>query len=185
MFSTLFAQADAGLAAEAAKAWDQVVQFIAEKGFDLALNVLAALVIFVVGRWLAKLLTGFSTRFMVRSEVDETLTLDMTAATNANIIMPISHTLTIADDDAAARFLLKEILENDFDILEASDGEDAIAHTETGADFTIGLGVMLRFGEHVALRGEWERFELGSGGGDFQKVASGNPQSSWSGSETC
>ncbi len=90
MLSTLFAQTDAGLAVEATKAWDQVVQFITEKGFDLALNILAALVIFVVGRWLAKILTGFSTRFMVRSKVDETLTKFL-----ANIIYALLLTFVV------------------------------------------------------------------------------------------
>ena len=37
-----------------------------------------------------------------RFEVDETLILNITAAVNANIIMPVSHTLTIVDDDASA-----------------------------------------------------------------------------------
>ncbi len=70
----LFAQATQGeLAAEAASLWSQIVAFVTERGFALSMNILAAIAIFVVGRWVAKLLRALSVKLMARAKVDETL----------------------------------------------------------------------------------------------------------------
>jgi len=70
----LFAQAArTDLAGEAASLWNQIGAFVTERGFDLATNILAAIVIFIVGRWVAKLLRALSVRLMARANVDDTL----------------------------------------------------------------------------------------------------------------
>jgi small conductance mechanosensitive channel len=69
----LAAENGTDLASEATTLWNQVVEFVTERGFDLGMNILAAIAIFVVGRWAAKLLTAFTTRLMARGKVDETL----------------------------------------------------------------------------------------------------------------
>lgn len=56
------------------KIWDQIQVFVYEQGFTLAMNVLAAVVIFVLGRWAARLILGITVRMMQRANIDETLT---------------------------------------------------------------------------------------------------------------
>jgi small conductance mechanosensitive channel len=74
MFVPLFAaEGDGGITGEAAQVWETVVRFVTEQGSSLVMNLLAALVIFIVGRWVAKLLRGIVTKLMARSNVDETL----------------------------------------------------------------------------------------------------------------
>ena len=90
MFTPFLAQPDAGLAAEAVRLWDQIAAFVAQRGLDLAINVLAALVIFLVGRWAAKLTKAFSAKLMARGNVDETL-----AKFLGNIIYALLLTLVI------------------------------------------------------------------------------------------
>lgn len=58
--------------------WDQVQVFVYEQGLTLAMNVLAAVAIFVLGRWAAKLILGITQRMMQRAKVDETLTTFLT-----------------------------------------------------------------------------------------------------------
>lgn len=60
------------------KIWDQVQVFVYEQGLTLAMNVLAAVAIFVLGRWAAKLILGITQRMMQRAKVDETLTTFLT-----------------------------------------------------------------------------------------------------------
>ncbi len=60
------------------KIWDQVQVFVYEQGFTLAMNLLAAVAIFVLGRWAAKLILGITQRMMQRAKVDETLTTFLT-----------------------------------------------------------------------------------------------------------
>lgn len=70
----LFAQTAVNpTASEVVKLWDSVIAFLAEKGMDLGLNVLAALVIFFIGRWVAKLLRAIAVKLMDKADVDETL----------------------------------------------------------------------------------------------------------------
>ncbi len=102
MFATLFAQtaentaaaagsnAVKGVTTEAVDAWNQVAAFVAEKGMDLAINILAAIVIFVVGRWVAKLLKGICHRLMTRAKVDEMLARFLT-----NIIYALLLTFVV------------------------------------------------------------------------------------------
>ena len=51
----------------------QVKTFFTDKGLDFGLNLLAALAIFVIGRWIAKAIIGFVKKLMKRGNVDETL----------------------------------------------------------------------------------------------------------------
>ncbi|MFO0904928.1 MAG: mechanosensitive ion channel [Pirellulales bacterium] len=53
--------------------WHNVVDLATTKGTEFAINVFAALVILIVGRWAAKLLTRMLSRVAVRAKVDETL----------------------------------------------------------------------------------------------------------------
>ena len=69
----LFAQATPGLADTAASIWQQSLHFLSEKGLDLAINLIAAIVIFFVGRLLARFLKTFCQKLMTHSKVDETL----------------------------------------------------------------------------------------------------------------
>ncbi len=70
----LFAQAtQTDLASEAGSLWSQIVAFVTERGFAFSMNILAAIVIFIVGRWVAKILRAFSVKLMARADVDETL----------------------------------------------------------------------------------------------------------------
>lgn len=59
---------------EVTELWDQVVSFVAVRGFALLLNVLAAVAILVIGRWVARLLSGFARRMLERGKVEDTLT---------------------------------------------------------------------------------------------------------------
>lgn len=53
---------------------DTVMTFLSTQGTQLAINLVAALAIFVIGKWAARLLTRLVTRMLNRSKVDETLT---------------------------------------------------------------------------------------------------------------
>lgn len=78
MNAYLFAQESNETSNRMSEVWEQVQVFIYEQGFHLALNLLAAIVIFVVGRWAARLIQTLSTRMMHRAKVDETLTKFLT-----------------------------------------------------------------------------------------------------------
>jgi small conductance mechanosensitive channel len=53
--------------------WHSTVELVSHKGIELAINLLSAIVIFVVGRWVAKILTRIISRIAVKAKVDETL----------------------------------------------------------------------------------------------------------------
>jgi len=53
--------------------WNQVAKFLTEKGAAFALNFLVALLILLVGRWVAKLIRRIAMNLMQRAKVDETL----------------------------------------------------------------------------------------------------------------
>lgn len=53
--------------------WDQTVEFLRTQGTALAMNVAAALVIFVIGRWGVRLVHRFLVRAFTKAHVDETL----------------------------------------------------------------------------------------------------------------
>lgn len=53
--------------------WHNVVDIATNKGAEFAINVFAALVILIVGRWAARFLTSMLSRVAVRAKVDETL----------------------------------------------------------------------------------------------------------------
>ena len=87
----LFAQAaQTDLAGEAVTLWNQLVGFVTERGFALSMNILAAVAIFIVGRWVAKLLRAVSVRLMARANVDETLSKFL-----ANIIYSLLLTFVV------------------------------------------------------------------------------------------
>lgn len=69
----MFAQNDNDLRTQAEELWHQAIEFLTRKGVDFGLNLLAALAIFVVGRWIAQIMTGIAKRVMNRAKVDETL----------------------------------------------------------------------------------------------------------------
>jgi len=72
--TSLFAQAtQTDLASEAGSLWNQILAFVTERGFAFSMNILAAIVLFIVGRWVAKILRAFSVKLMTRADVDETL----------------------------------------------------------------------------------------------------------------
>jgi len=54
--------------------WNTVAEFVTHRGLSLAGNLLAAGVIFIVGRWVSKLLKRLVTRLLTKANVDETLT---------------------------------------------------------------------------------------------------------------
>lgn len=53
--------------------WENVTSFLTSKGVDFATNLVAALLIFVVGRWMAGMVTRLVGRLALRAKVDETL----------------------------------------------------------------------------------------------------------------
>lgn len=52
---------------------DAAYDFVAAKGVDFGINVVAAIAIFFIGKWIAGILTRITGRLMVRAKVDETL----------------------------------------------------------------------------------------------------------------
>ena len=70
----LFAQVEGnGGAADMVNLWEPMKNFVAERGMEFAVNVIAAIAIFILGRWIAKLLCSFSGKMMAKANVDETL----------------------------------------------------------------------------------------------------------------
>lgn len=49
---------------------DTIQQFLATKGTDFALNLLAAILIFIIGRWLSKLISTIIARVMTKAKVE-------------------------------------------------------------------------------------------------------------------
>ncbi len=78
MLVVLFAQGENNPANQMTEVWEQVQAFVYEQGFHLALNLLGAIVVFVVGRWAAKLIRRICTGMLQRAKVDETLTKFLT-----------------------------------------------------------------------------------------------------------
>jgi small conductance mechanosensitive channel len=64
----------------------RVTGYVSEHGPDLAVNILAAIAIFVVGRWLANLATRLFATMLERAKLDETL---------AKFLARIAHTLML------------------------------------------------------------------------------------------
>jgi len=52
---------------------DALKQFLATKGMDFALNLLAAILIFVIGRWLSKLISAIIAQVMTKAKVERLL----------------------------------------------------------------------------------------------------------------
>jgi len=71
----LFAQNNdnVDLSNELGSMWDVVLGFLAEKGITLALNVVAAILIFFIGRIISKILRSVLVRLMTKAKVDQTL----------------------------------------------------------------------------------------------------------------
>lgn len=53
--------------------WHNTADLISHKGTELAINLFAAIIIFVVGRWVARLLTRLLNRVASKAKMDETL----------------------------------------------------------------------------------------------------------------
>ncbi len=73
MSNTIIGQVGNDAVAEVADLWGTVQAFVTDQGIDFGLNLIAALAIFVIGRWSAKLATSFVRRVCVRANVEETL----------------------------------------------------------------------------------------------------------------
>ncbi len=58
----------------AADAWDSAFEFLRVQGLSLVLNLIAALAIFVVGKWVVRLLLRLIRAALGRARIDETLT---------------------------------------------------------------------------------------------------------------
>jgi small conductance mechanosensitive channel len=54
---------------------EKIQEMIAEKGIDVATGVLSAVAIFIVGRWVAKMVRGGVRKLMRKKNIDETLVL--------------------------------------------------------------------------------------------------------------
>jgi len=52
---------------------DALTQFLATKGMDFALNLLAAILIFIIGRWLSKLISVIIAQVMTKAKVERLL----------------------------------------------------------------------------------------------------------------
>ena len=53
--------------------WQKIAEYLATNGIDLLWNLVAAILIFLIGRWIAKLVTSIVSRAMEKSKVDPTL----------------------------------------------------------------------------------------------------------------
>ncbi|MBN66213.1 MAG: mechanosensitive ion channel protein [Rickettsiales bacterium] len=69
---------------------EEIMLFLQEEGVDWAINIAAAVAIFILGRWLAKFLVGFTNKLLRRSKVDETLIGFL-----GNIVYALALTLVI------------------------------------------------------------------------------------------
>jgi small conductance mechanosensitive channel len=86
----LLAQGDGGFADIATRLWEETLVFLRTEGLNLALNILAAFAIFLIGRWAVGLVHNLLVRTFTRARVDETL-----AKFLANIVYAIGLTLVI------------------------------------------------------------------------------------------
>lgn len=59
--------------AKANELWVTIKKFLATQGTQFAINLVVALAIFVVGKWIANILSRFCNRLMKQAKVDETL----------------------------------------------------------------------------------------------------------------
>lgn len=55
--------------------WNNALEFLTKSGVTLGINLIAALVIFVIGRFVAKMLKNLSKRLMKKSKIDDTLSI--------------------------------------------------------------------------------------------------------------
>ncbi len=69
---------------------EEIMLFLQEEGVDWAINIAAAVAIFILGKWLAKLLVRFTNKLLRRSKVDETLIGFL-----GNIVYALALTLVI------------------------------------------------------------------------------------------
>lgn len=53
--------------------FDTIQQFLATKGVDFALNLLAAILIFIIGRWVSKLISKIIARVMTKAKIEQLL----------------------------------------------------------------------------------------------------------------
>lgn len=71
---SLFADAATDIAEGTESFLTQAVEFLADKSADFAINVVMAILIFIIGRWVAKMMVGVVRKLMQRGNIDETLT---------------------------------------------------------------------------------------------------------------
>ncbi len=53
--------------------YDSTIEFLSTRGVDFALNLLAAIAVFVIGRWVARMLTNLARKLLKAAKVEETL----------------------------------------------------------------------------------------------------------------
>jgi len=78
MSGFLVAQGGNNTTDQVTEVWGQVQSFVYEQGFNVALNLLGAIVVFFLGRWAARLIRRISIGMLQRAKVDETLTKFLT-----------------------------------------------------------------------------------------------------------
>ncbi len=87
--------------------WNKVMEYLATNGITLLWNLLAAVLIFFIGRWLAKLLTVLVSKAMEKTHVDPTLRAFIkNLLYTVLLLMVIIAALTkILGDDASKQFV--------------------------------------------------------------------------------
>jgi small conductance mechanosensitive channel len=87
--------------------WNKIVEYLATNGITLLWNLVAAILIFFVGRWLAKLLTVLIGKAMEKAKVDPTLrSFSVDLIYVVLLVMVIVAALTkILGDDASKQFV--------------------------------------------------------------------------------
>lgn len=70
--------------------WHTVKEYLATQGTQLGINIVVALTIFLVGKWIANILSRFCSRLMKQAKVDETLSRFL-----ANIIYSVLMVIVI------------------------------------------------------------------------------------------
>ncbi|HPY77072.1 MAG TPA: mechanosensitive ion channel [Anaerohalosphaeraceae bacterium] len=87
--------------------WDKIIEYLTVNGVDLLWNLVAAALIFLIGRWLARLATLFVNKVMEKGHVDPTLRAFIKHLLySALLLMVIVAALTkILGDDASKQFV--------------------------------------------------------------------------------
>jgi small conductance mechanosensitive channel len=69
----LAANGDTDVMTDAEKAWNAITEFVMQRGLILLQNIIAAIVIFYVGKWISRFLVRLIKAALIRAKIDETL----------------------------------------------------------------------------------------------------------------